>query len=318
LKNKNSNFSRREFIQTSVAAGLTLPLLTSVKGSIESNRPICIFSKHLQWCKSFDEMAEIAADIGFDGVDLTVRKGGHVLPEEAIDKLPQAVKAVEKAGLKVYMMTAGINNPEDKTTVPVLKTASELGIGYYRMGYLSYDKDLGVAKSLLKLRAQMTKLAVLNKKYDIHGAYQNHAGTRVGGPVWDIWELIKDLDPKWIGCQYDIRHAIVEGGTSWPLGLELLQNHIKIIAIKDFLWKKDSGKWRAENVPLGEGMVNFENFFKIYHKYQISGPISLHYEYPLGGADRGRREITISKNELINTMKRDLNQLKSWMKNVGV
>ena len=232
--------------------------------------------------------------------------------------LPKAVKAVEKAGLKVYMMTAGINDPDDKDTVPVLKTAGELGIGYYRMGYLSYDKQLGVAASLPGLRAKMAKLAELNKKYNIHGAYQNHAGARVGGPVWDIWELIKDLDPQWIGCQYDIRHAIVEGGTSWPLGFDLLQKHTKIIAIKDFVWGEEDGKWKPVNVPLGKGMVDFDSYFQLYKKYNITGPISLHYEYPLGGADHGHREITISQADLKTAMKADRDQLKKWMENAGL
>jgi L-ribulose-5-phosphate 3-epimerase len=40
---------------------------------------ICVFSKHLQWT-DVKEAAAIARDIGFDGVDLTVRPGGHVLP----------------------------------------------------------------------------------------------------------------------------------------------------------------------------------------------------------------------------------------------
>ncbi|MDZ7723632.1 MAG: hypothetical protein U5R06_12725 [candidate division KSB1 bacterium] len=50
-------------------------------------------------------MARTIAEIGFDGVDLTVRPGGHVLPENVTQDLPRAVKAIEKTGLKVPMMT---------------------------------------------------------------------------------------------------------------------------------------------------------------------------------------------------------------------
>ena len=318
--NENMKFfhlSRREFVAGLATAVAVSPFVSPVKAGT-SKRPICVFSKHLQWCKSFDEMADFAASVGFDGVDLTVRKGGHVPPEKAVELLSKAVKAVEKAGLQVYMMTAGINDPDDKDTVPVLKTAGELGIGYYRMGYLSYDKQLGVAASLPGLRAKMAKLAELNEKYNIHGAYQNHAGARVGGPVWDIWELVKDLDPKWIGCQYDIRHATVEGATSWPLGFELLKDHTKIIAIKDVKWGKVNGEWKTFNVPLGKGMVDFDSYFQLYKKYSITGPISLHYEYPLGGADHGNREISISQADLKTAMKADLDQLKKWLEKAGL
>ena len=32
----------------------------------------------------------------------------------------------------------------------------------------------------------MDGLARLNEKYKIHGAYQNHAGSNFGAPVWDL------------------------------------------------------------------------------------------------------------------------------------
>ena len=41
---------------------------------------IHIFSKHLQFL-IYKDMAEAAAEMGFDGIDLTVRPNGHVLPE---------------------------------------------------------------------------------------------------------------------------------------------------------------------------------------------------------------------------------------------
>lgn len=308
--------NRRTMLKSTIAAGLAVPALTfSAK---EKKRPICVFSKHLQWCKSFDQMAEVAAEIGFDGVDLTVRNGGHVPPEQVTELLPQVVKAVEKAGLKVYMITTGINDPDDQWTVPVLKTAGEMGIGYYRMGYLRYHKNMDVAASLEKLKKTMAALAKLNEQYQIHGAYQNHAGDRVGGPVWDIWELVKELDHKWIGCQYDIRHATVEGANAWPLAFDLLKNHIKITAIKDFKWDQTNNELKIINVPLGQGVTDFDRYFQLYKKYNITGPISLHYEYPLGGADHGERELTISEPELRAALKQDLVQLRAWLEKAGI
>jgi hypothetical protein len=56
---------------------------------------ICIFSKHLQWA-SISDAASIARDVGFDGVDITVRAEGHVLPERVETDLPAAVEAVRR------------------------------------------------------------------------------------------------------------------------------------------------------------------------------------------------------------------------------
>jgi sugar phosphate isomerase/epimerase len=189
-----------------------------------------------------------------------------------------------------------------------------VGIKYYRTAYLNYDYTIGVANSLEKFRKQLQELAALNKKYNIHGAYQNHTGTGVGAALWDLYLLLKDLDPRWIGVQYDIKHATVEGGLSWINDLDLLKNHIHCMDIKDFHWEKIGNTWKPKLVPLGEGMVDFKNYFSLVKHYNITGPISVHFEYPLGGADTGKKEITVSKDVVLDAMKRDLAVLRNMLK----
>ncbi len=304
--------SRRKFLSRSAAAGVGMALSGLARPSQAADydrRKVCVFSKHLQWL-DYEPMAELAAEIGFDGVDLTVRPRGQVLPERVEQDLPRALKAVRKAGLNVNMITTAITDPNDPLTESVLRMASRFGIGYYRMGYIRYDEKAGVAKTLENLKPRMAALAKLNEKYNIHGAYQNHAGTRIGGSVWDIWELIRDLDPQWIGCQYDIRHAVVEGGLSWPVGMKLLMPYIKCMAIKDFVWGKEEGKWRIINCPVGEGMVDFEAYFKILNQAQIDGPFSMHFEYDLPGDDMG---VTQRKQATLALMQKDIKVLRSYL-----
>jgi sugar phosphate isomerase/epimerase len=311
---------RREFTRKLAITGAGIPLIGSMnpahailpssrknKGPADKPWTINLFSKHLQFL-GYDQMAEACAASGLDGVDLSVRPGGHVLPDNVERDLPLAAKAIEKAGLGLPMMTTGITDPEDPFTEKILRIGSDLGIGCYRMGYLRYDNELGVAKSLDNFKEKIGKLAVLNEKYGIHGAYQNHAGNRFGGPVWDIWYVIRDLDPRWIGCQYDIRHAIVEGAQSWELGMELLKDHIRCMAIKDFYWSKQEDKWRIKNVPMGQGMVDFVAYFEKARSYEIEGPISLHIEYPLFADEQmPKAEKTAAA---IKTIQHDVQALK--------
>jgi L-ribulose-5-phosphate 3-epimerase len=260
MKSNSQNISRRTFMKNVSAAGAavsitTLPSVYLKAGSKKpAKRPICIFSKHLQWL-GYEEMAEISAEIGFDGIDLTVRPGGHVLPEKVTIDLLLAKKAADQAGMAMPMMTTAIIDPDDPLTEPIVKTAKDCGIQYYRMGYLKYEQEITIDACLENYKPVMAKLAKLNETYKIHGAYQNHAGGNVGAPVWDLWPLLKDVNPDWLGCQYDIRHATLEGGHSWPLALKLLQNYIRCMVIKDFKWVEVEGKWQAKNVPVGEGMV---------------------------------------------------------------
>jgi sugar phosphate isomerase/epimerase len=310
--------SRRQFIGSVAATGAILPLTgfsdLPTPTSATAQKPlICIFSKHLQWL-SVPELANTVAELGFQGVDLSVRKGGHVEPSQAANELPKAVKLLKSAGLQVPMMVTDIVDADHPDTEILLKTAAQVGIGYYRMGYLKYDPKIGVAKNLDLYKKQIQKLAELNRKYNIHGAYQNHAGTNVGAAVWDLWELLRDADPKWMGCQYDIKHATAEGGMSWVNGLDVLKPHIRCMDIKDFIWAKKDGKWQNEVVPLGEGMVDYKTYLTLLKKHGISGPFSMHFEYPLGGADTGKKQLTISGSEVLSAMKRDLQTFRNLIK----
>lgn len=307
---------RRHFLSTIAASGMALPLsglsINSTPTDKRVNKSvICIFSKHLQFLPDFQTMAEVAAEIGFDGVDLTVRPGGHVLPENVEKDLPRAVEAITKTGLKIPMMVTQITDPDDPLTESILRTARDLGIQYYRMGYLRFDKNMSVADSLENMKSKFESLAELNQKYGIEGMYQNHSGDRVGGPVWDLWELLKNLDPEFIGCQYDIRHAIVEGAYSWPLGMDLLKRYIKTTAIKDFYWKKEKNTWKIRNCSLGAGMVDFKKYFELYKKSGNTGPISMHFEYK--HYDKSDPLIAQRKNT-VEVMKEDLNTLRTMLK----
>jgi len=314
---ENRRISRRQFMKEAVVAGAFAPALALAATNQEHKKKpfsICIFSKHLQWL-DYNGMAQTAAELGFDGIDLTVRRKGHVLPERVEDDLPKAVEAIKSAGIKPLMMATDINDPDDPNTVKILRTASGLGIQYYRLGKYRYDDNKSITSTLKDAKPKIRDIAAMNKHYNIHGDYQNHAGSRyVGAPVWDLWELIKDLDPKYIGCQFDIRHATVEGGQAWPLHMKIISSWIKSLAIKDFRWEKQKNKWQAVNCPLGKGAVNFVQYFKLLKKLSVTGPISLHCEYDLGGANHGATKLTMEKDKVLSAIRSDLEFLKNRLR----
>lgn len=278
---------------------------------------ISIFSKHLQWL-NYAEMAQVAAQIGFDGVDITVRPGGHVLPERVAEDLPKAVNAIKKAGMDVYMITTAITDADEPSTENILKTASSLGIQHYRMGWYNYNAQKNVEDSLKDIEAKLTKLAAINKKYSIYGEYQNHSGEYFGAPIWDLYTVLNRVKSPWLGSQYDILHATVEGANSWAIGLKLLKPYVKSIDIKDFQWTKKDNKWIAEIVPLGEGMVDYKSYLNALKQYGINVPISMHFEYPLGGAEHGATTINIDRAEVIKAMQKDLNTFKAMLRTAGL
>ncbi len=263
-------------------------------------------------------MAEATAEMGFDGVDLTVRPGGHVLPERASDDLPRAAEAIRAAGMEPNMLVSRIVSVDDSAGIQSLRTAAELGFKHYRMGYYRPDADKSLRENLDYCADELSDLAAFNEAVGLHGAYQNHAGQVIGSYVTDLAYLLDGHDPRWLGCQYDIRHATVDGGSSWPLGLRYLAGHIRTMPIKDFDWAKKDGRWVVQNVPLGEGKVDFDRYFKALRSYNLRPLVSLHLEYDLGGAEHGKRELTIPQKAVFAAMRRDLKRLHElWDASAG-
>ncbi len=309
--------NRREFITTIAAAGAAIPFTSDINAGITSPAPpetfpIRLFSKPLD-AYEFGFMCECTAKSGIGGFDLTVRPGGKVEPSEVEAKLPKLVDDAGKYNLALDMMVSGIINTADPLTERVLKTASSLGITHYRLGYLEFDNRAGIWESLQKHKESLKPVVEMNRKYKIHGDYQNHAGTRVGGPVWDLRELLWEFPSEFAGCQYDVRHAMVEGANAWIVGMRLIAPYIKTLAIKDFTWKNVKGKPSAVTVPLGEGMVNWDLFFRTVKELNISGPVTLHVEYPL--LETGEEKLTLAQQQeiIVRKLKKDTDFLKGFL-----
>ncbi|KAA3621315.1 MAG: sugar phosphate isomerase/epimerase [Bacteroidetes bacterium] len=313
--------TRRKFLKTSATIACSAPFLgimplVEMPENTDKNLQVFIFSKHLQFL-NYEEMAEAAKEIGFDGVDLTIRPKGHVIPESVKDDLPLATQAIKSVGFEPNMFTTNIVNVNDPYSIQVLETTAELGYNLYRAGWLKYKDDISIKNSIDQAHKQLKKLSRLNKKLGLKGAYQNHAREYVGASIWDMDLILDGLSPEYLGCQYDIRHATVEGGSSWQIGLRLIKDHINSIVIKDFKWGKVNGVWKPVNTPLGEGMVDFQRYFSFLKKHQINVPVSMHFEYDLGGAEKGKSKLTIPQKQVFAKMKKDLQYLRNtWEKAV--
>jgi sugar phosphate isomerase/epimerase len=310
--------SRRAMLGTSAA------LLGAASASAVSNtdkRPmkVAIFSKHLLFLQG-EQLAQGASEIGFDGVDLAVRKGGHVAPERVKQDLPPLISILRKHGLEVPMITTDIVDADTPYAEDILSTASQLGIRYYRWGGLTYKPDVPLAQQLDGMKPRVEKLAALNARYRATAMYHTHSGLNVvGASIWDLHELLSGMDPASIGVNYDVGHATVEGGFGgWINSYRITGRYLHGIAVKDFLWeKKGPDNWRPAWKPLGEGMVRLPEFFKMVAASHFDGPLQLHFEYPLGGAENGKTQVADS-SAVFAQMRRDLQQLRTYLRGSGL
>jgi sugar phosphate isomerase/epimerase len=277
---------------------------------------IAIFSKHLEFLQG-DELAAAAKEIGVDGIDLAVRKDGHVEPDRVRQDLPALVNIIRKQGLEVPMITSGIVDADTPNAEDVVAAMTDLGIHNYRWGGFVWTDKAPITKQIEAFKPRVAKLAALNAKYQASAMYHTHSGAGlVGASIWDLREILGGFDPKLVGVNYDVGHATVEGGLAgWIESFRITGEYLRGIAVKDFFWEKDtSGKWQVKWTPLGEGMVRFPQFFEMVRAARFAGPLQIHFEYPLGGAESGKKTgLTMSRAEILAAIKRDVTQLRTYV-----
>jgi L-ribulose-5-phosphate 3-epimerase len=297
--------TRRDFLKSASAFAAASAFQDAVQ-SKGFTGDICFFSKHLPKMDAV-RLAGTVKKLGFSGVDLTVRPGGHVLPERAAEDLPKAVAAIRAAGLSVPMITTALTSASDPAARPILSTAGSLSIAYFKPGYYRYSFT-DVRRELERAMKEFRTLADLGKQYGVQAGFHNHEAY-VGAPLWDVAGTIDQLDPKWAGYYFDVRHAVCEGGSAgWKIAVNLIAPRIKMIAVKDFYWNKTSRGWQQVNCPLGEGMVDWKAYFKMLRQANFQGPISLHLEYDIPG-----ETAAVIEDNTIAAAQRDLAFLKSQL-----
>jgi len=271
---------------------------------------LVMFSKMLQPLGPVEKAAEVMAEIGFDGVDLTVREKGHVLPEEVKQKLPEAVKAVEKHGLKVPMITSGITDMDSPHAEDVIKTAADCGVKYMKLGYWLY-KEFGTIKSLIAdAKKALDGIARVVGRYGITAGVHIHSGNFLTADGAIVWEIIRDFHPDRIAAYIDSGHMAVEGALSgWKMCLDLLSDRIAMCAIKDLAIQPSDDpdkRWKHGVVPLGEGFVKWPEFFKCLKESGFDGVMTIHSEYHMEVPD------------LIAQTKKDIAVIKRLIAEVGL
>lgn len=238
--------------------------------------PRGVFTKGLEKLP-FDELAATLAKLGVRTIEAPVRRGGHVEPMDAAEKLPALVAALAKSNITIQILTTEIGMVDQGGEAEaLLRAAVKLGIRRYRLSHLRYKKNEPLPKQLDRLRGQLKELAALNAQLGIQGQYQNHrGGDYVGGPIWDMLGLLDGVDPAHLGLAFDFAHATVEGTNAWELNFRRAAPQVVAVYFKDYKITNRT----SSPVPLGQGSVDRSAARLVRELLPASTPVSLHVEY---------------------------------------
>ncbi len=278
-----------------------------------------MFTKHLEHL-SYEELADTIAGIGLDGVDLTVRSPGHVLPENVKTDLPKAAKAIRDRGLEVGWITTNIYSADAPHAEDILATASDLGISQFKLGYHKYDGFGNIKRQLAEVREAMQGIERLCHKYDVSGGMHVHSGPNLAAMAPIIGLQIDGFDPQAIGLYADLGHMGIEGSFGgWIQGLDLLSDRLIMLAMKNMgqFWEEDEKtgqhKWNRKLVPLDRGFTPYPEAFGYLKQIGYNGYASFHSEYQ--GAASWK---SLNHEELIEQTKADFAYVKGVCAELGI
>ena len=284
------------------AIGARLALGKSPK---KKSWPVVVFEKPIQTL-DYARMGEELAKMGVQGIEATIRRGGHIEPKDAEKEIPRMVESLAKSGQKALIATCNVNsaNEENANFLRILKAN---GITRYRMDYLRYDLKKDLLAQVVENTIKLKEIEAMNREIGIQALYQIHAGSKYAGSLaWDAAMMFRDLDPTYVAIAFDLRHVKVGSGLSFPTAMALTGKHVRSIFIKDARWSGERSA-NVKNVPLDTGIINKKTFDDVRNGHEPM-PLSVHMEW--GEHPIYPKEIVM---DAVANIARDLRVLKSWI-----
>jgi L-ribulose-5-phosphate 3-epimerase len=272
--------SRRAFLAAAAASGL------AAQPKARTGPLICLYSRLLPDVE-YSDMAPILSGMGFDGCDLSVQQGGTVEPFQISVDLVRAVEVFQGRGLEVPLITTTFVNATEPWARNVLYITGGTGVPFFRPGYWRFP-----GASLPGMKAQIVGLASVGRAYNMAMGVPNTAGEAVIG----------DLDPKWVGYDFDPSQATT------GLPLEKAMPRVKMFILRDA--RRQNGQLTP--CPLGEGIVDWGKFFDTIAHAKFSGPLTLQSDYPAPDrVEAIRKDLDFARKHLNDAYQRVINSATS-------
>lgn len=233
-----------------------------------------VFNK--PWRMSLRDLASHIAALGFDGVELPVRPGYPVTPENVTSELPNAVKILGDAGLVI----GSIAGPTDEKT---MAACAANGIPVIRI-CVGMEEGERYLLGEARLQREYDDLAPLLAKHGVTLGIQNHVGARSVCNAMCLRHLVEKYDPKQVGIVWDAGHNGLEGEQP-EMAIDIVWSHLCMVNLKSAFWRRKNGPeadvahWEAYWTTGRQGRANWPNVAAELRRREYSGMICLTAEY---------------------------------------
>jgi len=231
-----------------------------------------VFTK--PWKMPLPELGEHVAGLGFDAIELPVRPGYQVEPENVARGLPEAARILARSGVRI----ASVAGPTDEATVlacaeagvPIIRTMARVGPA----GYLA---------SVAALQAEYTALLPALERTGVVIGVQNHCDRFVTNAV-GLLDLLAPFEPRHVAAVWDAAHEALNGMDP-DMALEVVWPHLCMVNLKNAFWQRTTGPeaevatWRHYWTSGRQGLASWPRVIAELRRRGYSGTICLPAEY---------------------------------------
>lgn len=256
----------RTMDESAIASRGTLPVS-------ERSIAFSVFTKPWK-TEALARVARLVAGLGFDGVELPVRPGFQVEPENVGRDLPRAVKQFGEFGLRIFSVAA---TPSAAT----IAACAEVGIPLIRV--MAPIGPEGYLASEARSQREYDALIPLLARHAIRLGVQNHHGSYVCNAA-GLRRLVERYDPRHVCAVWDAAHNALNGEEP-ELALDLVWSHLGMVNLKNAFWQRANGPeasvaaWRVYWTSGRQGLASWPRVVAELKRRDYRGVICLTAEY---------------------------------------
>jgi len=240
---------------------------------------------------SLDELGEKVAEMGFDGVELPVRPGYQVEPDNISTMLPIAAQTLKKHGVDLV----SVAGPCDEATI---RACGESGGPILRI-MVRVPEDADYLTHIERTQRAWDALLPVLTESGVTLGVQNHKA-RFLTHAMHLYHAVHRYDPKLIAAVWDAAHNAYAGADP-ELALDVVWSHLCLVNLKNGLWEWDGtdaygvAKWKPVWVAGHQGLCDWPRVIRELKRRDYSWDICLTAEY----SDVDVQEVErLAKNDL--------------------
>jgi sugar phosphate isomerase/epimerase len=242
---------------------------------------VVFFTKFLRGLDPQEILARVRGQ-GFDGLDLAVRAGHCVHPDNVEQALPRAMAVWRSGGLDVPLVSLETEptDPRDARVRAIYAACGAVGIPFIKVGYWHWSPGQSYWDGVETARRALADLAELGARHGVCTLTHTHSGNCYGLNAASAMDLVQGLDPEAVGVYIDPAHLALNG-EPLPMALDIVREYLRMVGVKNVRYAAtgDASRWQRMLVPLGEGLVDWPAALRLLREAEYDGVLSVHGEY---------------------------------------